>query len=120
MPDTPDTFGFMYMVQPDGGDQLVDHDADLLCFEHNGVAITNPMVDESTIAPVDPRKYYGFTQYDAESSSGLRKDLKDGSYLLLTDQTGTALPDFEQSETARLHLFVDGRHTAHCQIGDIP
>lgn len=120
MQDTPNTFGNMYKVQIDDSEQLVAHDADLLCFEHQGVVITNPMVDESTIVPVDPREYYGFIQLEANSAAPLRKVLQDGSHLLLTDVTGTAMPDLEQPETARLHLFVDGRLTAHCLIGDIP
>lgn len=63
-------------------------------FEFNGNSITNPFMSEGLMFQVDPQKYYGFEVFEMGGGNvALRKDLDDGYYVLLTDETGLDTPD---------------------------
>ncbi|MBM5458637.1 hypothetical protein H8F21_13790 [Pseudomonas sp. P66] len=115
-----DTFGQMFTRTPSGSHVVCEYDPDVLWFEYKDMAITNPFVDESTVVEVEP-SYYGFYEARIGVIHALRLDQPDGRYMLITDETGTALPDMDQVETATLRLYeADGKLLAYCFIGDIP
>ncbi|MCU9529376.1 hypothetical protein [Pseudomonas mosselii] len=114
------TFGQMFTRNPSGGHSACDYDAAVLSFEFNGMAITNPFVDESTIVQVDPT-YYGFAEAQIGFIKALRLNLPEGRYMLLTDETGIKLPDMDDVDRNLLKLYdADGNLSAYCFIGHIP
>ncbi|MNJ48732.1 hypothetical protein D3C77_439330 [compost metagenome] len=115
-----DCFGLMFSTSPDGGLAAHPHDAAVLSFEYNGMAITNPCLDESTVASADPRGY-GFVEAKIGAVTALRLDLPDGDFLMLSDELGLQLPDAASILTTRFSRHTsDGLLQAYCFIGDIP
>ena len=63
-------------------------------FVSNGQNITNPFASECSRFQVDPQKHYGFEVFGTGGGNvALRKNLDNGYYVLLTDETGLDIPD---------------------------
>lgn len=59
-------------------------------FEHGGTWIVNPTTSECSRFPASP-DYYGFAVVDTGGNcTAWRKDLPDGTYLMLTDAQGVS------------------------------
>lgn len=95
----------------------VSYDPSLLAFTHNGAEIRVPFLDmtRTGIWPVDPVVHYGF--FEVETGGGckaLRLDRPDGTYLFLTDESGSDVPD-DDWEACLIGVFnVDGEQLAYC------
>lgn len=119
MSNAKDTYGLMFAVKNDGSESVCQHDSRVLSFVFNGVSITNPFLDESTVVSADPR-HYGFVEVDIGGITALRLDLPEAGHFLLTDETGARLPDGESIDRNRLSYYSNGKLQAYCFIGDIP
>lgn len=96
----------MTMTLPSGTTLKIPYVADLMSFEHGGMNIRNPMMSECGRFGVDPKEY-GFEVYHTGGGCmALRKDLDNGDYFLLTDDSGSAIPTAEEWATA-----IYGRYT---------
>lgn len=96
----------MTMTLPSGMTLKIPYTADLMSFEHMDMNIRNPMLSECGRFAVDP-EYYGFEPHHTGGGCmGLRKDMPNGDYFLLTDSSGIGIPTAEDADTA-----VYGRYT---------
>lgn len=99
-----DPFYFLCEASMDAHDRT-----ELVFFEHNGHAITNPTMSECGRFSVSPA-YYGFTVWHTGGScTAWRLELADERYLLLTDSDGGcgSTHQFEDGEPILLGLYED-------------
>lgn len=98
----------MTMTLPSGTTLKIPYVADLMSFEHGGMNIRNPMMSDCGRFGVDPKEY-GFVEYTTGGSNmALMKQLDNGDYLLLTDDSGTDIPVAEEWATAILGRYTGG------------
>lgn len=107
----------MLKLNAEGLHEVVAYDPALLAFEHDGKQIRVPFLvaDLAGLKRVDPVEAYGF--FEVNTGGGcmaLQRDLADGRYLLLTDESGVEIPD-EDWEACLIGLFnEDGEQMAMC------
>lgn len=113
----------MTMLKADNEGQTheVPYEAELLAFEHEGMEIRNPFLSDCGRFEVDPR-YYGFVEVcTGGGCEALSKNLPEGGYLMLTDESGCCIPDISDSSSAAIGRYDgDSQMLAYANIKDIP
>ena len=115
------TCGSMIEFKPDGSQVVVPYDGNQLGFEFEGTYVINPFVSECSRFYTNPT-YYGFEVYGTGGSlHAYKKELQDGSYLLLTTDEGLLPYGPDDVENAVMGLYsAEGVQLLQVNIDDIP
>jgi hypothetical protein len=98
----------------------MEYDPGVLAFSHEGFEIRNPYLSECGRFSVDPEITYGFIlSHTGGGCMALIKDIGDNKSIWLTDDSGTAIPELEESGDALLGLFHGSQQIAIVTISDI-
>ena len=97
----------------------VPYSAALLAFVHLDIEVRNPMLSGCGRFNVDPQAYGFAPHHTGGGCMALRKDMKRGEYLLLTDSSGGHIP--EQGDQAVLgRYYADGTPAMTIDLVDVP